>query len=52
MISRSNTSLQPAFTANPGWDFATGIGTINVQNLVAAWPASFKSTNLSADLNK
>jgi hypothetical protein len=31
-----NTSdaYQPAFTAGPGWDFATGIGTVNASNLV------------------
>lgn len=27
-------AYQPAFGANPGWDFATGIGTPNVYNLV------------------
>ena len=31
-----NTSdaYQPAFAAGPGWDFATGIGTVNASNLV------------------
>jgi subtilase family serine protease len=28
------TSYQPAFPTTPGWDFATGIGTINAYNLV------------------
>jgi hypothetical protein len=34
-----NTSgdYQPAFSAGPGWDFATGIGTVNVSNLVASF---------------
>jgi len=27
-------SYQPAFGATPGWDFATGIGTVNAYNLV------------------
>ena len=33
------TNYQPAFPTTPGWDFATGIGTINVRNLVfdAMW---------------
>ena len=28
------TGYEPAFPATNGWDFATGIGTINVYNLV------------------
>jgi subtilase family serine protease len=28
------TSYAPAFYATPGWDFSTGIGTVNVYNLV------------------
>ncbi len=28
---------QPAYSAGPGWDFATGLGTINVYNLVHNW---------------
>jgi hypothetical protein len=37
-----NTSgaYQPAFGATTGWDFATGIGTVNVSNLVASFPSS------------
>ena len=34
VLSTSNSSYQPAFTATPGWDFATGIGTVNAFNLV------------------
>lgn len=35
VLSLSNTSYQPAYgTTTPGWDFATGIGTVNVYNLV------------------
>jgi hypothetical protein len=32
-------SYQPLFGATPGWDFATGIGTVNAYNLVfsSAW---------------
>ena len=30
----SATGYQPAFPATPGWDFATGIGTVNAYNLV------------------
>jgi len=38
VLSTSNTAYQPAYGATPGWDFATGIGTINVANLVNNWP--------------
>ncbi len=30
----TDAAYQPAFPATPGWDFATGIGTINAYNLV------------------
>ena len=29
-----DAAYEPAFAATPGWDFATGIGTINAYNLV------------------
>lgn len=38
LISTSNTVLQPAFSTTTGWDFATGIGTVNAFNLVMNWP--------------
>jgi len=40
-----NTSdgYQPAFAATTGWDFATGIGTVNASNLVASFVSSFAS---------
>jgi len=39
VLSTSNTAFRPAYGTNTGWDFATGIGTINVANLVSNWPA-------------
>ncbi len=30
----TDTAYGPAFPATPGWDFATGIGTVNAYNLV------------------
>jgi hypothetical protein len=35
----SSTAYQPAFAATKGWDFATGIGSVNATNLVMspAW---------------
>jgi subtilase family serine protease len=38
LLSTSNTSLQEAYPTTAGWDFATGLGSINVTNLVNSWP--------------
>jgi regulation of enolase protein 1 (concanavalin A-like superfamily) len=40
VLSTSNTSFAPAYSATTGWDFATGIGTVNAANLVNNWPSS------------
>ena len=32
------TAFTPAYPATSGWDFATGIGTVNVYNLITNWP--------------
>jgi hypothetical protein len=40
VLSTSSGALQPAFGTTTGWDFATGIGSINVANLLNAWPGS------------
>ncbi len=37
VLSTSNSSYQPAYGTQTGWDFATGIGTINVANLISNW---------------
>jgi subtilase family serine protease len=39
VLSTNNGVDAPAFLTTPGWDFATGIGTVNAYNLVnnAAW---------------
>ncbi|HTC01815.1 MAG TPA: protease pro-enzyme activation domain-containing protein, partial [Xanthobacteraceae bacterium] len=37
VLSTSTTSYQPAYPAQTGWDFATGLGTVNVYNLVTNW---------------
>jgi subtilase family serine protease len=37
VLSTSDTSFAPAYQATAGWDFATGIGTINAYNLVTCW---------------
>src|SRR6266436_10066378 len=50
VLSTSNSSFAPAYGTTTGWDFATGIGTINAANLVNNWPGSTPtpSFNLSA----
>jgi len=38
-LSISDTSFTPAFSAATGWDFASGIGTVDAYNLVMNWTA-------------
>lgn len=38
--STSTSAYQPAYNTTTGWDFASGIGSVNVTNLVNAWNAS------------
>ena len=37
ILSTSTTTELPAFPTNAGWDLATGIGSINIANLVNNW---------------
>ena len=37
--TNTSNSYQPAFGATTGWDFATGIGTVNAANLIASFPS-------------
>ena len=39
VLSTSDSTLNPAYGTNVGWDFATGIGTTNATNIVNAWKA-------------
>jgi len=39
-LSTSNSISAPAYSASAGWDFATGLGSVNVANLINAWNAS------------
>lgn len=48
VLSTSNTSFQPAYGTTTGWDFATGIGTVNVTNLVNSWPPAVPGFTVSA----
>jgi subtilase family serine protease len=37
VLSSSTTALSPAYSAAKGWDYATGLGSVNAYNLVNAW---------------
>ncbi|MGD0830223.1 MAG: protease pro-enzyme activation domain-containing protein [Terracidiphilus sp.] len=37
VLSTSNTAYQPAYLTTTGWDFASGIGSVNAYNLVFAY---------------
>ena len=47
LADNTSDAYQPAFSATAGWDFATGIGTVNVANLVAGFGASAASFSTS-----
>ncbi len=38
VLSTSTTSFAPAYGTAKGWDFASGIGSVNVFQLVTSWP--------------
>lgn len=38
VLSISDSTLHVAYHAGPGWDFTTGLGSVNVTNLVNSWP--------------
>ena len=38
VLSTSSSTLHKAYNEGLGWDFATGIGSLNAANLVANWP--------------
>jgi subtilase family serine protease len=40
VMSQSNKSFQPTFPTTPGYDLATGLGSVDVTNLVRAWPGA------------
>jgi hypothetical protein len=50
VLSTDNNSYQPAYVATTGWDFATGIGSLNVANLVNNWPTSMSNLSGMWDL--
>jgi len=42
VLSVSSKAYEKAYNTNGGWDFATGIGTVNVNNLVKNWNKAFQ----------
>jgi subtilase family serine protease len=38
VLSTSTQKYKPAFKSANGWDFATGLGSVDATNLVGAWP--------------
>jgi subtilase family serine protease len=38
VLSASTTAYSIAYGTGPGWDFATGLGSVNVANLLSNWP--------------
>jgi subtilase family serine protease len=40
VLSRVNDKYEPTYPAKPGYDFASGIGSVDVFALVKAWPGS------------
>ena len=37
VLSTSNSSYAPAYGTTPGWDFATGLGSVDATQLVNNW---------------
>jgi subtilase family serine protease len=40
VLSVVNNKYEPAYVARPGYDFASGLGSVNVSNLIKSWPGS------------
>jgi uncharacterized protein (TIGR03437 family) len=47
LLSTSSTALVVAYPASPGYDLSTGLGTLNVANLVQRWNALVTAPVLS-----
>jgi len=53
LVDPANTTT-PAWQAGTGWDYATGLGSVNVANLATAWGTAvgaFKATTTSTKIN-
>ena len=38
ILSTSDATFDPAYLTGAGWDFSTGLGSVNVTNIVNRWP--------------
>jgi len=52
VLSLSNTTYQPAYPATVGWDFATGIGSVDAGNLIQHWAAGVAALATSNSANQ
>ncbi|MGA9530042.1 MAG: S53 family peptidase [Terriglobales bacterium] len=48
VLSTSNSAYDIAYGTTTGWDFATGIGTVNAYNLVLAWAAAVPDLTITS----
>ena len=48
-LSLSGNTYEPAYVTTTGWDFPTGIGSINAANLVNNWPQPSPNFSLAAN---
>ncbi|MFZ2061405.1 MAG: protease pro-enzyme activation domain-containing protein [Candidatus Binatus sp.] len=48
VLSTSTSVYQPAYPATTGWNFATGIGTVDAYNLASAWPSAIPTPTATA----
>jgi hypothetical protein len=47
ILSTSSGVDNPAYVAGAGWDFTTGLGSVNAYNLLMNWPPSTPAPGLS-----
>ncbi len=50
-LSVSNSALQIAYGTSTGWDFSTGIGTVNAYNLIQNWTSVVTTTAVTSSQN-
>ena len=50
-LSTSLSELDIAYGTTPGWDFATGLGSVNVYNLIQNWESVQTTMTVTSDSN-
>lgn len=48
VLSKSDSSFTVAYGAGVGWNFSTGIGTVNVYNLILEWSSGLTARTAAA----